>query len=257
MANGEQMQTEEVYDRAKLYMAGEALLIVEFGRKLDPAINDAVLAFDHYLQDNKIAGLLESAPTGRSVVLRFDPLLIAPEKFRAGVSELIEGIDWFSRQVTHQPKHWRLPVCYGGLFGPDLQGMATRQGLAADQVIEAHCSTVQRVFMIGFAPGFLYTGMLPELFDLPRLQDIKASVPAGSISVAIGQTVISSTAHPTGWHTIGRTPVSNFDPCRQSPFLIAAGDQIEFYAIDPSQFTKFQQSEGQGLVRCNDQSEGR
>jgi KipI family sensor histidine kinase inhibitor len=232
------MRPEGLYDQARLNMVGEALLIVEFGAVLTPAVNDAVIAFDGFLQETEIAGLLESAPTSCSVALRFDPLEVAPELFRARIGELLDARDWFALSFERERKRWRLPVCYGGAFGPDLAPIAERLALPVDEVIAAHLSTVQRVFMVGFAPGFLYTGMLPEIFQLPRLQTVKAQVPAGSVSVAIGQSVISSTPSPTGWHTIGCTPFFNFDTRRTPPVVIGAGDEIQFYQIAPSEFEK-------------------
>lgn len=241
------MQPDGAYNRAKLLMAGEALLVVEFGAKLTPAINDAVLAFDHYIQNHQIEGLLESAPTNTSVLLRFDPLLVVPQKFRSHIQKLLVVRDWFSGLAQYKRKRWRLPVCYGGEAGPDLDAMADNLSMPVNDIIKAHLSLVQRVFMVGFAPGFLYTGMLPQIFNLPRLQNIKPSVPEGSVSVAIGQSVISSTPGATGWHTIGRTPFLNFEPIREPPFVIGAGDEIEFYEIDPDEFAQLCATEGHGL----------
>ncbi len=226
------MRPESGFEQPILSMAGEALLMVEFGKELSIDLGNAVLAFDEHLQSHLPSGVIETAPTGLCVAVRFDPLLIAPDELRREMAELAGSADWFSKGARLTPRRWRLPVLYGGEAGPDLAGLAQRVGQPVDAVIEAHVSTVQRVFMIGFAPGFLYTGLLPPLFDLPRLAHVKPRVPAGSVSVAIGQSVISSTAHPTGWHTIGRTPFVNFDPDREPPVLIRAGDEIEFYAID-------------------------
>ena len=61
------MRQVEAYEHPRLSMVGEALLIVEFGAKLSPDINDIVIAFDHFLQDNPVRGLLESAPMNKSV----------------------------------------------------------------------------------------------------------------------------------------------------------------------------------------------
>ena len=241
------MPVEGACDQVRMYMAGEALLVVEFGDRLSAPINDAVLAFDHFLQDHAIEGLLETAPLSHSLALRFDPLIIALDKFRSKIGDLASSTDWFSKQRHHQPKRWRLPVVYGGESGPDLEAIARQVSLPIKDLIKAHCSTVQRVFMIGFAPGFMYTGMLPKLFQIPRLRDIKPHVPAGSVSIAIGQSVISATPQPTGWHTIGRTPLVNFDPVREPPLLIGAGDEIEFYQIDQIAFDAWQQGAMESL----------
>ena len=241
------MRPDGAYDRVKLHMAGEALLIVEFGAALTIKINDAVLAFDRYLQEHPLKGVRETAPTGRSVVVRFDPLVIAPESLRARMSQLVETTDWLSISRTITPKRWRMPVCYGGCQGPDLAALAEQLERPVEDLIIAHCAQIQRVFMIGFAPGFLYTGNLPAFFDVPRLATIKPVVPAGSISVAIGQSVISSTDNPTGWHTIGRTPFVNFAPLRQPSVVIQAGDEIEFVQIDQVEYEDLHASTDGGL----------
>ncbi|MCP4934273.1 MAG: allophanate hydrolase subunit 1 [bacterium] len=241
------MRPVEAYEHPRLSMVGEALLIVEFGVKLSPDINDIVIAFDHFLQDNPMRGLLESAPMNKSVALRFDPLYVPPQQFRDSVLELVAAFDAATSVAGMKARRWRFPVCYGGEMGPDLAKIADQAFMSEQAVIAAHCSLVQRVFMIGFAPGFLYTGMLPDMFKLPRLPEIKPMVSAGSVSVAICQTVISSTPNPTGWHVIGSTPFRNFDPDRDPPFLIGAGDEIAFYAIDLEQYKDLRQSDQQGM----------
>ena len=245
------MRPVGAYEHPKLSMVGEALLIVEFGAKLSPDVNDMVIAFDQFLQVNPqndlLNSLLESAPMNKSVVLRFDPLLKPPQQFRDCVLELIAAFEAASLAPRAASKRWRFPVCYGGEAAPDLEAVAALASLSVEETIAAHISLVQRVFMIGFAPGFLYTGMLPDQFRLPRLPEIKPMVGAGSVSIAIGQTVISSTPNPTGWHVIGRTPFRNFDEDRDPPFLIGAGDELQFYAIDQSQYNELRRTAQNGV----------
>jgi allophanate hydrolase subunit 1 len=41
---------------------------------------------------------------------------------------------------------------------------------------------------------------------------------------------------PGGWNLIGRTPLALFDPHRDAPCLLNAGDQVRFVPISPEQF---------------------
>jgi inhibitor of KinA len=41
---------------------------------------------------------------------------------------------------------------------------------------------------------------------------------------------------PGGWRLIGRTPLKPFDPARAKPFLMKAGDTVEFYPIDRAEY---------------------
>ena len=48
------------------------------------------------------------------------------------------------------------------------------------------------------------------------------------MTVAAGQTAIAATSIRTGWHVIGQTEFQNFDPGREPPTLLRAGDAVRF-----------------------------
>jgi len=70
--------------------------------------------------------------------------------------------------------------------------------------------------------------MHPKQLSLPRRNTVRSGVPPGTILFAAGQTAITATTIPTGWHVIGRTDFSNFDVKRQPPNTLTAGDEISF-----------------------------
>ena len=111
--------------------------------------------------------------------------------------------------------------------GPDLAEAAQALGMSTEAFIAAHNATQLRVLATGFAPGFVYCG-LHEALTLPRRTTIRPSVPAGSLLFAAGQSAITANDMPTGWHVIGGTAFSNFDPGAQPPTLLSAGDFITF-----------------------------
>jgi inhibitor of KinA len=61
-------------------------------------------------------------------------------------------------------------------------------------------------------------------------------VPLGSVGIAGVQTGIYPAETPGGWQLIGRTPAKPFDPAREPPFLMKAGDAVQFYPIDRAEF---------------------
>ena len=67
------------------------------------------------------------------------------------------------------------------------------------------------VYMMGFLPGFPYMGDLPPELALPRRENPRTKVPAGSIAIATTLTAIYALESPGGWHLIGRTPVPLWD----------------------------------------------
>jgi len=103
------------------------------------------------------------------------------------------------------PKLTKIPVLYGGNFGPDLEKVAEYLHLTSEEVILLHCSKPYFIYMIGFMPGFPYMGELPDALITPRLKTPRLSVPAGSVAIAQKQTGIYPVESPGGWHILGRT----------------------------------------------------
>ena len=125
----------------------------------------------------------------------------------------------------------RIPVSYGGPFGPDLGDVASTAGVSEEDLISLHSAPVYRVFMLGFSPGFAYMGPVAPAIALPRRTTPRTRVPAGSVAIAGQQTGIYPSDSPGGWHLIGRTSGKPFDPDRAEPFLFKAGDCVQFYPV--------------------------
>jgi KipI family sensor histidine kinase inhibitor len=87
------------------------------------------------------------------------------------------------------------------------------------------------VWLLGFAPGFPYLGVLDEALHLPRRDTPRPRVAAGSVAIAGGQTGIYPAASAGGWHVIGRTAAKLFDPEAPDPFLLRPGDSVRFLAV--------------------------
>lgn len=109
--------------------------------------------------------------------------------------------------------------------------MAGLLALSVDAFIAAHNRATLRVLATGFAPGFLYCGFHDPALRVPRRQVVRRQVPAGTILFAAGQTAITSTPIPTGWHVLGHTDFRNFDAGRLPPVEVQAGDTIRFEAV--------------------------
>ncbi|CAN5664833.1 hypothetical protein BH23CHL8_BH23CHL8_25590 [soil metagenome] len=117
---------------------------------------------------------------------------------------------------------------YGGPDGPDLEAVARATGLTSDRVIELHAGTGYRVLMLGFAPGFAYLGTLPAGLELPRRPEPRLRVPAGSVAIAGRRTAVYPFATPGGWHLLGRTDATLWDPTSDPPHRLRPGDRVRF-----------------------------
>lgn len=218
--------------------AGDAVVIVEFEHRIDATINARAVALAALLRQAEVPGVRDIVPTFRSVVVYFDPLrtnydtlcrCLEQEAVRSGAGE-------DSLAATAEPARAtepiRVPVCYGGAFGPDLADVASYAGLSESETAQLHASRIYRVFMLGFIPGFAYMGSVDVRIAAPRRAVPRARVPAGSVGIAGEQTGIYPSESPGGWQIIGRTPLRVFEPERAEPARFAAGDLVQFYAID-------------------------
>jgi len=217
----------------RIVTAGDSAVIVEFEDRIDAAVNGRVVALARSIQTARLDGVLDVVPTFRSVAVYFDPLRT---DFNA-LSHRLRHEAAEARALTATPSApIRIPVWYGGAFGPDLGEVARFAGQTEADVIALHSAPVYRVFMLGFVPGFAYMGTVDPTIAAPRRSTPRVKVPAGSVAVAGGQTGVYPAESPGGWQIVGRTPLRPFDLSRAEPFLLKAGDHVQFHPILGDQF---------------------
>lgn len=219
----------------RILLCGDTGISIEFGDRIDPEINDRVRSLFIRLKTEAHPGILDLNPTYRSLFIHYDPFVCSFEKLVQLVSESQDPRDVTSAETSIM----EIPVCYGGDFGPDLNEVAALHGFDAEEVIRLHTAPLYRVYMIGFTPGFAYLGGLDQRLHTPRKSEPRKKVVAGSIGIADQQTGIYPIESPGGWQLIGRTPLRLFDPSRDVPFLLEAGDMVRFKPIAGEEFEKY------------------
>jgi inhibitor of KinA len=218
--------------KVRFLAAGDRALVVEFGDRIDRALSAEVLRLDASLRSNGLAGVVETVPTFRSLMVHYDPLVTT----RADLEHAIAGVLDREPGSRGTGTLWRVPVCYDGEFAPDLAEVARLTGLSPGEVVALHSGTRYHVYMLGFLPGFPYMGDLPARLALPRRADPRVRVPAGSIAIATTLTAIYPYESPGGWHLIGATPIRLFDPERAQPALFTPGDAVQYEPVDAAAF---------------------
>lgn len=211
----------------RLLRCGDAAISVEFGSTTDPELNAQVLALDAALAAEPMAGIIQTVPTYRSLLIQLDPLHTDFAALEAHIRLLCARP---SRQRP-RPRRWHVPVVFGGASGMDLDDLAARHALTVDTLVARFCAATYHVAMIGFMPGFAYLGGLDPALTTPRRLQPRMRVPAQSISIGGGQAAIMTVEGPSGWHMMGRTPMRAFLPGRDPVFLYEPGDEIRFEPI--------------------------
>jgi len=234
-------------DEVRFLNAGDTAVTVEFGNEISEAINGRIRSFNIALQDSGIAGIVETVPTYRSLMVHYDPGVIRYASLEKKLKGLLSGLD----KVRIPPSEvLEIPVLYGGEEGPDLPFVAEHSGRSADEVVAIHSAPEYLIYMLGFTPGFTYLGGMDETIATPRLKTPRVKIPAGSVGIAGAQTGVYPIDSPGGWQLIGRTPVRMYAPEREKPILPEAGQYIRFYPIDRAEYDRIAEQEAAGTYVC-------
>ena len=226
-----------LYEHPAYRIMGDRALLVELGDGISPSVNKKVRDLFLCLKYIRVEGVVEAVPGYRSLLIVFDPLKITSSKLRERLNNLQTDID---RPEIPEPKSLKIPVVYGGKYGPDLDWVAEVHKIPPEEVIRLHTGTTQQVYMIGFTPGFIYMGELPEELVTPRKETPRTAVPGGSVGIAQSQTGVYPVESPGGWQIIGRTPLRLFDPENSPPTPLEMGDIVEFFPIKEEEMASWE-----------------
>ncbi len=173
------------------------------------------------------AAVTEVVPGFGSVLVAFDPDATTPDVAAAAASEVAATV--LAAPAGAVPSGGRtveVPVVFDG---EDLAEAAELAGLTPRQAVAAVCAGPLNVDLVGFAPGFAYlTGLPAPLGAVPRRATPRPVVPAGSVALGGGYAGVYPTASPGGWHLLGHTAMTLFDPARPPFAVLRVGDQVWF-----------------------------
>jgi len=217
----------------KIVPASDSSLLVVFGNEISFAVHRRVMALFHALRDRHDLRIRNLHPGYASLLIDFDPLRLRHDELAVTLQELADA----GKPVAEaNPNVVTIPVCYDAEFGPDLLDVAQHARLSLDEVVRLHSSVTYLVYFLGFSPGFVYLGGLPEGLHTPRLATPRPRIAGGSVGIAGAQTGIYPVDSPGGWRLIGRTPLRMFDPAATPPTRLQPGDRMTFVAIDRATF---------------------
>jgi KipI family sensor histidine kinase inhibitor len=237
---------------ARFRRAGDRALLAYPPGADDAETSARVSALDRALHARPPAGIVETVPAVRSLLVLYQPDVLS---FDGACSHLARAAA--EPAADEEPGRLHLvPVTYGGDHGPDLDEVARACGLDADGFVAEHAAREYRALMLGFRPGFAYLGWLPEALRTRRRATPRVSVPAGSVAVAGLQTAVYPSASAGGWNLIGRTGAVLFDPLRDPPALVAPHDRVRFVpradALEPDPGTADRAVLGAAIVEVLD-----
>lgn len=225
-------------DFPKIVTAGADAILVYLGEGIDPTVNDRVMALTTRVGESLGDKLYDLVPSYNSLMIYYNVLSLSEDELREQVRQLVDELaqNGFADSASAESTLHTIDVYYDSSVGPDLERAAEQTALSIDDIIQLHTEQEYRVYAMGFAPGFAYLGELPEKLRLPRLDNPRTKIPAGSVAIAEAQTAVYPSASPGGWNIIGRTAETLYDPKADNISPMKVGDRVQFKAVSKDEF---------------------
>jgi inhibitor of KinA len=225
-----------------LHPLGDRAILIEFGNEINEESYKSVRRISHLLESEQLDWLIELVPSYTTLTVFYSPEHVFRELQDSRlpydiITHKLRGLlDSCQLEIKYEQRSVEIPICYGGIFGPDLEYVAKYNHLTEQEVIEIHSGGDYLVYMVGFAPGFPYIGGMSKEITAPRRKSPRQNIPPGTVGIAGEQTGIYPIGTPGGWQLIGRTPLTLFNPDHTSPTLLQAGDRIQFKPINDDEY---------------------
>ncbi|HKK79730.1 MAG TPA: 5-oxoprolinase subunit PxpB [Phaeodactylibacter sp.] len=206
---------------------GEQALLIEFEAQINPQVNGQVLRLAAAIEGQSWPFVTYLIPAYCSLTVGFRQTSYSA--LSTAIRELWEDLP---PEASIPSKRVAIPVSYRTEHALDKEEVMRSTALSWPDIVELHSTTVYRVYMLGFLPGFPYLGKLPDALKVERLDVPRTRVPALSVGLAGWQTGIYPFEAPGGWLIIGKAQLPVFAPQQEDPFLLRAGDEVVFKAVD-------------------------
>lgn len=258
-------QVSEQLPPARYTWGGDEFLFVEISESMSLAANFKANAMARRLSARAIDGVVDICPANASLLLRFDPDTVPPDRMEALVREVEEEVAQLSEQ-TLQTRIIEIPVWYddpytretGARFrkghqrpeGTDLDFAAEENGLSSPQeFIRKHHESPWLVSMVGFVAGLPFMFQIvpqEEQLEVPKYLSPRTDTPPLTVGHGGCFACIYSVRGAGGYQMFGIAAAPIFDPAQKlgdfSDFMIffRPGDIVKFRPVDEDEYRTIQ-----------------
>jgi inhibitor of KinA len=232
---------------------GSIAVLIHWPKRIEKDILRNINLFRHKIHADMGEYVLETVPAYNSLTVFFDTARI---KYSGVVADLKEIYASKDQKLLTANKIWKIPVCYDDEFALDLAVMAKAKKLSKEKIIALHSDPFYDVYFIGFLPGFLYLGGLPEALEFPRKDKPRMKVSKGDVALAGNQTGIYPKESPGGWNIIGNSPLNFFNVDVFPPCFAVSGDQVKFVPVDKLTYAAIKKEVEAGIYKIESEVYG-
>ena len=209
----------------------EQSYLLNYGEDINIVTNKKVISHFKYLINNKFEYIFNVVPSFNKLLIVYDI------NFKKDVENLIKNLKLIEDHYEIDSHQHLIPICYDDEYALDYKKVENAFSIDFDEFIILHSSTILNVFMIGFMPGLPFLGLLDINKSLPRIENPRISIPAGSIGIVDKLSVIYPNQSSGGWNLIGKTTFNLFNKISNTSIL-KPGDTVKFQNISKKEYIK-------------------
>lgn len=266
----------ELPEHARYSFGGDEFLLVEIDDAMSLEANLRTVAIANGVRERDLDGIVEICPTNASLLIRFDPDTIEPERLKTEV-QAVEAETKSAKSSVIRTRIIELPIWYGDPYttevmkrfregfhqdpeSTDLEYSARVNGLASgEEFAKRHSDQPWIVSMVGFVAGhpFLY-----QLVDREKqLQTPKYLSPRSGFTPAltVGHGGCFGSQYPQegagGYQMVGILVGPIFDPTqraadfKESMFFYRPGDIVKYKPIGEEEYREYRRQVEAGTFR--------
>jgi allophanate hydrolase subunit 1 len=242
-------------------LAGDRAVLVEYGEMVfDLALSFFVLAANGALEADRPAGLVETAPGFRSLLVSYDPTTL-PAGALVDHLQAVHDRLRPERAMTIPSRIVHLPVAFddsqtraaveryansirrdapNAEGGTNVDYVVRYNGLRdREELYETVLATEQWTAFIGFFPGlpFMFPLDPREAVSVPKYNPTRTWTPEGAVGLGGPCYAIYPVESAGGYQLLGRTlPIYDIagrnEVFRGNPLLLRAGDRVRFHRVE-------------------------
>ena len=260
---------------ARYTWGGDEFLFVEIAEAMSLAANFKVMSLARALTDAALEGVVDICPANASLLIRFNPDLLAPEALQGRVRELEARLDG-AEQAQLETRIIEVPVWYRDPYtaevaerfregyhqepeGSDLDYAAKVNGLAdAAEFIRRHHEQPWMASMVGFVAGLPFLFQLVEQekqLQVPKYLSPRTDTPELTLGHGGCFSCIYSVRGAGGYQMFGVVAAPIFDPAQRladfADFMVffRPGDLVKFRPVDEAEYRRIKDEVAAGTFR--------
>lgn len=246
-------------------------LAVQIAEEMSLAAFFRAGAISSQLAEKNLDGILDICPANASLLIRFDPDVLAPTQLEATVRQIETEVAKDAHPAI-KTRILEIPVWYndphtnevGAKFrdrhqrpeGNDLEYAMAELGLeTVDEFVTRHSESPWMVSMVGFVAGLPFMFQMVEQdaqIELPKYLRPRTETPKLTVGHGGCFACIYSVKGAGGYQMFGLTPLPIFEPAQDhdvfadSMVLFRPGDIVKFRPVDEAEYQELSAAADRG-----------